>query len=64
MGVFDFTKQVVHILVNNISDRGLKDHCLVLNTAHMVPEGRLYSSKSTNGGKGLKNSKINSYFTP
>ena len=31
---------------------------------HMVPEGRLYSSKSTNGGKGLKNSKINSYFTP
>ena len=26
---------------------------------HMVPEGRLYSSKSTNGGKGLKNSKIN-----
>ena len=32
--------------------------------AHMGSEGRLYSSKSTNGGKGLKNSKINSYFTP
>ena len=32
--------------------------------AHMAPEGRLYSSKSTNGGKGLKNSKINNYFTP
>ena len=31
---------------------------------HMGPEGRLYSSKSTNGGKSLKNSKINSYFTP
>ena len=31
---------------------------------HMGSEGRLYSSKSTNGGKGLKNSKINSYFTP
>ena len=28
----------------------------------MGSEGRLYSSKSTNGGKGLKNSKINSYF--
>ena len=25
-------------------------------------EGRLYSSKSTNGGKGLKNSKIKSYL--
>ena len=33
-------------------------------SVHMGPEGRLYSSKSTNGGKGLKNSKINSYFTP
>ena len=33
-------------------------------TKHMGSEGRLYSSKSTNGGKGLKNSKINSYFTP
>ena len=33
-------------------------------TRHMGTEGRLYSSKSTNGGKGLKNSKINSYFTP
>ena len=33
-------------------------------TAHMGSEGRLYSSKSINGGKGLKNSKINSYFTP
>ena len=32
--------------------------------AHMGSEGRLYSSKSTNGGKGLQNSKINSYFTP
>ena len=31
---------------------------------HMGSEGRLYSSKSTNGGKGLQNSKINSYFTP
>ena len=31
---------------------------------HMGTEGRLYSSKSTNGGKGLQNSKINSYFTP
>ena len=28
---------------------------------HMGSEGRLYSSKSTNGGKGLKNSKIKSY---
>ena len=34
------------------------------NRDHMVPEGRLYSSKSTNGGKGLENSKIKSYFTP
>ena len=33
-------------------------------TPHMGSEGRLYSSKSTNGGKGLQNSKINSYFTP
>ena len=31
---------------------------------HMGPEAHVYSSKSTNGGKGLKNSKINSYFTP
>ena len=36
----------------------------IVDIIHMVPEGRLYSSKSTNGGKGLKNSKINSYFTP
>ena len=32
-------------------------------TIHMGSEGGLYSSKSTNGGKGLQNSKINSYFT-
>ena len=31
--------------------------------AHMGSEGRLYSSKSTNGGKGLKNSKIICHFT-
>ena len=31
---------------------------------HMGPEAHVYSSKSTNGGKGLQNSKINSYFTP
>ena len=35
--------------------------CLVY---HMGPEAHVYSSKSTNGGKGLQNSKINSYFTP
>ena len=34
------------------------------NSLHMGSEGGLYSSKSTNGGKGLQNSKINSYFTP
>ena len=34
-----------------------------LNNDDMGSEGDLYSSKSTNGGKGLKNSKINSYFT-
>ena len=37
---------------------------VAFNTYHMGSEGRLYSSKSTNGGKGLQNSKINSYFTP
>ena len=37
---------------------------LKLYFSHMGSEGGLYSSKSTNGGKGLQNSKINSYFTP
>ena len=41
-----------------------KHSTFTLQCNHMVPEGRLYSSKSTNGGKGLQNSKINSYFTP
>ena len=41
-----------------------KRHWAMEDIAHMGSEGRLYSSKSTNGGKGLKNSKINSYFTP
>ena len=31
---------------------------------HMGSEGVLYSSKSTNGGKGFKNSKMKYYFTP
>ena len=41
-----------------------KRHWAMEDIAHMGSEGRLYSSKSTNGGKGLQNSKINSYFTP
>ena len=36
----------------------------ILLLEHMGPEAHVYSSKSTNGGKGLQNSKINSYFTP
>ena len=46
---------------NQNADRG--DVASIM-LAHIAPEGRLYSSKSTNGGKGLQNSKINSYFTP
>ena len=45
---------------------GVMFQCLIANPKlkHMGSEGRLYLSKSTNGGKGLQNSKINSYFTP
>ena len=41
----------------------LQDICPLI-APHMGPEAHVYSSKSTNGGKGLQNSKINSYFTP
>ena len=41
-----------------------KGRMVVCKQAHMGPEAHVYSSKSTNGGKGLQNSKINSYFTP
>ena len=44
--------------------RGFRIFSITVNIPHMGSEGRLYSSKSTNGGKGLQNSKINSYFTP
>ena len=43
--------------------RGFRIFSITVNMPHMGSEGRLYSSKSTNGGKGLQNSKINSYFT-
>ena len=36
----------------------------ILKVIHMGSEGRLYLSKSTNGGKGFKNSKIKYYFIP
>ena len=48
-------------MLNNVYE-GLNPRSKVM--AHMGSEAHVYSSKSTNGGKGLQNSKINSYFTP
>ena len=42
--------------------RGFRIFSITVNMPHMGSEGRLYSSKSTNGGKGLKNYKIKSFF--
>ena len=51
---------------SSIQNPGIAIHAIWKSRvhSHMGPEAHVYSSKSTNGGKGLQNSKINSYFTP